>query len=356
MKRLKNSGKYDSIDFTPPQAVRNNAEKGLELRRKQSPSNKGGLSVQEAAEQGVGSGVQRAVNLKNGDPVSPEVAKRMKAFFSRFQGHLSKSRKLKSEDEQLKSKMYVSDLIWGGKAGEDWAKKIVKQMEEIDSKKEATVKKTSSALAKNTALFLEGYLGDLSPGQLKGLDKALVFSMVEVFEKALSAINSRNIGKYLKVVERDTAHAYGPNSSLALDCVKLISLYIPFNSLSIFEKVLKSLIEDELNTDSYVDWVAFERFLGTQNIALFFKDVLPKIKFQNYHLEILISSYVDDNMLGTPDVDFDDDTYNEMPDDYDIKTSPVGTGSAMFDFRLNDPRQGTLLITFEMKTSVDFDF
>ena len=37
--------KYEHIDFTPPEGVGNAAAKGLELRQKASPSNRGGISL-----------------------------------------------------------------------------------------------------------------------------------------------------------------------------------------------------------------------------------------------------------------------------------------------------------------------
>jgi hypothetical protein len=129
--------KYKHIDFTPNKSTQEAARRGLELRRKQKPSDKGGLSAQEASEQGVGSGVQRAVNMSNGDELSPETWRQVFAFFARFADLIAKARKLKSEDEQLKSKMYVSDLLWGGAAGESQASKIVKQMDDADDKKTA---------------------------------------------------------------------------------------------------------------------------------------------------------------------------------------------------------------------------
>lgn len=128
--------KYEHIDFTPPAKVRDRAEQGLALRREQSPSNKGGLSTQEA--EGIGSGVQRAVNLKAGDPVSPEVARKMRGFFSRFRSLLKDSRKLLKapKAEQLKSKMLVADLLWGGPEAEDWIEEVVRQMDEADAQGE----------------------------------------------------------------------------------------------------------------------------------------------------------------------------------------------------------------------------
>jgi hypothetical protein len=84
MRRLA-ADKYDPIDFQPPKSVADEAEKGLEYRAKANPSDKGGLTPAEASEQGIGSGVQRATNLKNQTNVSPEVIRQMCAFFARHE-------------------------------------------------------------------------------------------------------------------------------------------------------------------------------------------------------------------------------------------------------------------------------
>lgn len=124
------AGKYDHIDFKPPQSVADTAKKGLEYRQKANPSDRGGLTPAEASEQGVGSGVQRAVNLKNRDTLSPETVKRMKAFFARHKKN--KTIEPEHRDEPWNDKGYVSWLIWGGDAGKAWADKIVGQMEKAD--------------------------------------------------------------------------------------------------------------------------------------------------------------------------------------------------------------------------------
>lgn len=77
------AGKYDHIDFVPPDSVAKAAERGLELRKKNRGN--GGLSTQQAAAEVVGSGVARATSLKNKKKLSPETVKRMKAFFSRHE-------------------------------------------------------------------------------------------------------------------------------------------------------------------------------------------------------------------------------------------------------------------------------
>jgi hypothetical protein len=126
--KIKEGGKYAHINFVSPKAVRKAAALGLKLRREATPSNKGGLSVQQAAEEGVGSGVQRAVNLKNGDTMSPETIKRMYSFFSRH------SVFVKNHSKNPPNRSYISWMIWGGNPGYKWCKKIYKMMKKADEK------------------------------------------------------------------------------------------------------------------------------------------------------------------------------------------------------------------------------
>jgi len=130
--------KYQHIDFVPPQSVADAAARGLELRRKASPSNRGGLTPAEASKQGIGSGVQRAVNLKNRDPVSPKVIKQMKGFLSRSE----KASKISPEHRGTpeNDKGYVAYLLWGGKPAVAWVDKIIRQMEAADEKEKQSKK------------------------------------------------------------------------------------------------------------------------------------------------------------------------------------------------------------------------
>lgn len=129
--------KYSHIDFKPPLSVADAAAKGLEYREKASPSNKGGLTPAEASKQGIGSGVQRAVNLKNLDNISPDVIRQMVAFFARHQKNKSIAPENKSTP--WNDKGYVAWLIWGGDPGKAWAEKVRDQMDAADKK--AAVKK-----------------------------------------------------------------------------------------------------------------------------------------------------------------------------------------------------------------------
>lgn len=143
--------KYAHIDFTPPESVRRAAERGLEIRAKQPKSKRGGLTNNEAAKEGIGSGVQRAVNLKNGDRLSPKVVRQMKDFFTRF-AHLKG--KIKQEPE---GKMSQSWLQWGGDTGVTWSNKVVAQMEAADKKERQDAiarfnKKHNDSLTEETLL------------------------------------------------------------------------------------------------------------------------------------------------------------------------------------------------------------
>lgn len=124
--------KYDHIDFKPPKGVADAAEKGLELRQKASPSNRGGFTPAQAAEEGIGSGVQRAVNLKNRDTVSPDVIKQMVGFFARHEKN--KAVPADKKDEPWNAKGYVSWLLWGGDPGRSWAEKVRDQMDAADER------------------------------------------------------------------------------------------------------------------------------------------------------------------------------------------------------------------------------
>lgn len=132
--------KYKHINFKPPESVANAAKKGLDYRDKQG-EDKAGMTTEEASKEGIGSGVQRASNLKNRDTISPEVIKQMVAFFSRHEKN--KSIAPEHKNEPWKDKGYVSWLLWGGDPGKTWAEKVLKQMGAADEKakkKESSMK------------------------------------------------------------------------------------------------------------------------------------------------------------------------------------------------------------------------
>ena len=141
--------KYKHINFKPPEGVAKEAEKGLEYRRK---SGKGGLTTEQAGKSGIGSGVQRAVNLKNRDEVSPETIKKMVGFFSRHE----KNKDIAEENKGTpwEDAGYVAWLLWGGDAGRSWAEKVLRQMEAADEKaKQASTDREAKNVPTNPKLW-----------------------------------------------------------------------------------------------------------------------------------------------------------------------------------------------------------
>ena len=112
-----------SAGHVPPQEVRNNAKRGLELRKKY---NRGGTEV----------GVARARDLSNGAALSLDTIKRMSSYFSRHE--VDK----KGEGWGKDSAGYIAWLLWGGDAGWSWAKKTIRENE---NEEKSTVKDLTTA-------------------------------------------------------------------------------------------------------------------------------------------------------------------------------------------------------------------
>ena len=134
---LEKAKRYNHIDFKPPQSVADAAKLGLEYRKKASPSNRGGLTAEEAGKHGIGSGVQRAANLKNRHTMSPKTVRMMSRFFSRHEKNKAINPKFRGTP--WNDKGYVAWLLWGGDPGKSWANKIVRQMEAADKKADKTM-------------------------------------------------------------------------------------------------------------------------------------------------------------------------------------------------------------------------
>lgn len=142
--KKKRGGRYSHIDFVPPESVANTAKKALEARKTIKRKRKGGLSNAEAKKQGVGSGVQRGVNLANRAKLSPQTVKRMKSFFARHEKNVQKAR---GKGLTLKtSPALMAWAIWGGNAGKSWANKVCNQMEAADRKAKEKKKKKKAEL------------------------------------------------------------------------------------------------------------------------------------------------------------------------------------------------------------------
>jgi len=118
------AAKYDHIDFMPPAGVRSEAQKGLDWRRE---FGRGGTEV----------GVARGRDLSNGVNISPETAKRMKAYFDRHE--IDKQGEGWSQGQSgFPSNGRIAWALWGGDSGYSWSKKLVKQMNAADENARST--------------------------------------------------------------------------------------------------------------------------------------------------------------------------------------------------------------------------
>ena len=97
--------------FSPPQKVRSNAARGLELRRK---FGRGGTEV----------GFARARDLSNGKSIPLETINRMVSYFAR---HEVDKKGENWGDASNPSKGYIAWLLWGGDAGKAWANSIAER-------------------------------------------------------------------------------------------------------------------------------------------------------------------------------------------------------------------------------------
>lgn len=179
--------KYDHIDFIPPKSVAKAAEKGLEYRKR--ADGEGGLNRSEAKAEGVGSGVQRAINLKNRDELSPKTVRRMKAFFDRHR----KNKKIEKGKKPWEDRGYVAHLLWGGDPGYSWAKKVVDQMKSAD--------KTQKSASRVILSYLE-----------KKREKAAIsFTDINGLIQPGKSLNNRELARAIRLsisAEHDAVHLY----------------------------------------------------------------------------------------------------------------------------------------------------
>jgi len=123
------AGKYDHIDFTPPAGVREEAQKGLDWR---SEFGRGGTAV----------GIARARDLSNGTTISPDTARRMKAYFDRHE--VDKQGKGWSPGEDgFPSNGRIAWALWGSDPGWAWSRKLVEQLEAADKENRSMIERRS---------------------------------------------------------------------------------------------------------------------------------------------------------------------------------------------------------------------
>ena len=111
------------IDTTPTNAMAEAAERGLAMRKE---FNRGGTEV----------GVARAVQLVSRERLSPRTVRRMHSFFSRHEVD-KRAEGFRQGEEGYPSAGKIAWLLWGGDAGQSWARRTVAKLDkERDEKNE----------------------------------------------------------------------------------------------------------------------------------------------------------------------------------------------------------------------------
>jgi len=105
------------IDTKPTKGMIEEAKKGLEWRKEYG---RGGTQV----------AVARATNIKNGDNLSFDTIKRMNSFFARHEVD-KKAEGFEIGEDGFPSAGRIAWALWGGDAGQSWAKKKVKEIEGV---------------------------------------------------------------------------------------------------------------------------------------------------------------------------------------------------------------------------------
>ena len=103
------------VDTTPTDEMRREAIQALEWRKE---FNRGGTDI----------GVARAVQLKNKERLSPSTVRRMHSFFSRHEVD-KRATGFRRGEEGYPSAGRIAWGLWGGDAGQRWARRKVKQLD-----------------------------------------------------------------------------------------------------------------------------------------------------------------------------------------------------------------------------------
>jgi len=115
-----NDRAYDNIDFEPPAGVRAEAQQGLDWR---SEYGRGGTEI----------GIARGRDLSNGTKISPNTARRMKAYFDRHEVD-KRAEGYRQGEPGYPSNGRIAWALWSGDPGYSWSKKLVMQMNAEDAR------------------------------------------------------------------------------------------------------------------------------------------------------------------------------------------------------------------------------
>ena len=175
--------RYDHIDFTPPAGVREEAAKGLAWR---SEYGRGGTAV----------GVARARDLSNGVNISPETARRMKAFFDRHQVNVGTTGWSPGEDG-FPSNGRIAWALWGSDPGWAWSRKLVEQMNAADENERShTMNVERRALAVDEVESAVPLLAVESRSEDDGNEREYIVGYAAKF-----GVNSLDLGDFIERID-----------------------------------------------------------------------------------------------------------------------------------------------------------
>lgn len=169
------------IDFTPTDGMVAEAIKGLEWRRE---FNRGGTAV----------GVARATSIKNKERLSPSTVKRMHSFFSRHEVD-KQAEGFDVGEDGYPSAGRIAWALWGGDAGQSWARKKRDQIEREEEKILAQDNHVPSLVYEEKALSAkvkEGLKNKVDEHNEKYGDKPTKRTSL----RTLSAVFRRGVGAY----------------------------------------------------------------------------------------------------------------------------------------------------------------
>lgn len=222
---------YDSIDFKIPESVKNNAKRGLELRKK---FGRGGTNV----------GVSSARYLSQKDTITPEKARHVAKYFPRHKGD-----NLNQKDPP--SNGYIAWLLWGGDPAWKWAQGIVDKMDKQDEQKNFAIDEHG----KKDALKINKSKDALSTTPWGNVDKT------SLMHKVLDASNYKSLVNdvYMLVEEGWEEH---PSSSLKYPVMQLKGDTFVYNRYGLSAALQRAVGQNESKVISKVKGIYEKMGLG----------------------------------------------------------------------------------------------
>ena len=155
---LEFSSRYDKIDFTIPENVKNNARSGLKLHEQYSGGENSDLAV--------------ARHIVKESKIAPAKVREMASIFKK------KEELFRDMESNPPSESYIIYLLYGGKAGNEWSLSIYDQMRELDDSALSYFEKIT---------FPYDGVSEANPA-LRGIKPALTLSQMNMIARVADAM------------------------------------------------------------------------------------------------------------------------------------------------------------------------